>query len=480
MSQLEIVRSFLAEETEKQENYRILHQLAGCEENGVESYLLTLLCDPEEKLGQLAAKVLFSRNPYLKLTRRVAAMKPVSSLEYGAENEQRWQELITTGLSDFIKMHGDNVSAYIPLTHFPALHQLLVERLEEAGLSAVAKSFARLVNLNQEQERRELIFVPTYLCNLSCPYCYAKNWHHTFGGSATRETIVRLLDWAQTNFITTISLAGGEPTVFRDFAFLTEELRSRTMKLTMASNLLFSPEIGAYLQPELVDFVTAHYDQEYIGNSGLHDRYCRNFAELCKKKISARIRYTLTVDSNPDEWGNILDLCADFAVDSIHFSLTFLNYDRSNTRPFGENELERKITLMGEFCEDALSRKVRPVLCKPVPLCYFSPERMKKYLLEDILQNGCVAMDAHYSRNITVNPDLSIFPCNGLARKGPEITGFASLQEAGSYFKKFISGLEARPFFPQCSSCFYGQNGLCQQACLVEKIQTEIKRPEPV
>jgi radical SAM protein with 4Fe4S-binding SPASM domain len=86
----------------------------------------------------------------------------------------------------------------------------------------------------------------------------------------------------------------------------------------------------------------------------------------------------------------------------------------------------------------------------------------------EAIRSACAVFRDDFTRNLTINPDLSTFPCNGIAIRGPKITEFSNLADAGRHHAQAIRGLILRPFDEDCRRCVLWYRGFCQGACLAE------------
>src|SRR6266498_4425642 len=92
-----------------------------------------------------------------------------------------------------------------------------------------------------------LILPVTYRCNLSCKYCYAHaNYEHQLPAD---RSIQHLVELAKTSNFTSISLAGGEPTVRTDLPELLVALKKQTfMKFLCVVTNGQKTKDGSYLK----------------------------------------------------------------------------------------------------------------------------------------------------------------------------------------------------------------------------------------
>lgn len=445
----------------------ILTHLLECGDKGTDEYLTFLLAHTEGEVQLLVREILVKRNPWLNLVPIPLATLP-NSLKKDGEGAV-WDE-ISRAIDSVINVEKGNLHTYDPFLEIPGLHYLLTDSLRQHGYETLAVQMAEKVNLGQEFSRRELQFAPTYRCNLSCSYCYAKDWHQKFNGDTPLTRLPVLLDWMKRQDLDILSLAGGEPTLYPHFGELCSLCRTYGISMNLASNLLYSKTVAGLLHKGLFNLVTAHYDQSLLHDERRHNTFLKNLRAIREKDIPVRFRYNLTSSSTFEEWETIFRILRSVGMDEINFAPTFLNYDSNNSLSVNMGGAkENTISTMIAFCDMAQERNVKLYLCKPVALCWFPEQKRNEYLVNNTLRNSCVAPASKCSRNVTVNPDFSTFPCTALAKNGPEITTFDSMEEIGKHFESYIMTLAQKPFLADCADCFFYYTGFCLGVCLVEK-----------
>jgi radical SAM protein with 4Fe4S-binding SPASM domain len=169
----------------------------------------------------------------------------------------------------------------------------------------------------------------------------------------------------------------------------------------------------------------------------------------------------------------LIDLAHRLSIQQINFALAFRGSGGANAYfkcwdavGFVGGELEDILT---GFHRDAANGGIRLHLSKPFPLCALRRESLRRIFCNGTLRSACTVFRDGCSRNLTINPDLSTFPCNGIALRGPKITEFSSFADAGGHNAQFIQDLMLRPYAEECSRCALWYRGFCQGACLTEQ-----------
>ncbi len=462
---LEVVKAFLVD-SDKSNIPQLLSHLVDLKDVGTDGYLCSLILSEDEQVNECAKNILIQRHPWLNLIPTPINTPPEQTIS--SKEGMVWSE-IQNYFVEFIRNKSGHIDKDSPIHTIPGLHHLLISILQKNGFQQEATSFSQRVNLEQNYKRSELFFAPTYLCNISCSYCYAKGWGSKFGEYTSLADVEQLLDWMLVQKLETLSLVGGEPTIYVHLAKLLELARERGINITLASNMLYSQSVGKTLRPGQIQLVTAHYDQSYLQDSSKHSRFLSNIEKLLSDNVELRLRYTLTSASSQQEWKSVFSLLEKIGLHSLHFAPAFINYNRNNEMATRGRDPKQESSILLDFIQGAEDRVIDLHLCKPIALCFF-PENIRDQLLTNgILNNVCVATDGECSRNITVNPDLSTFPCTAIGKKGPKITSFRNLFEAGAHFKSYLTGLVEKTILPECKDCFFYYTGFCQQVCLVEK-----------
>ena len=100
-----------------------------------------------------------------------------------------------------------------------------------------------------------------------------------------------------------------------------------------------------------------------------------------------------------------------------------------------------------------------------------SNDSLRRLIDNRQLRSSCPAHMSGYSRNVTVNPDLTTFPYNAIGVAGPAITSFEDFCQVGRHHSPVLKGLQETPCYDICSRCVLWYRGLCQGVCLAEIFQ---------
>jgi radical SAM protein with 4Fe4S-binding SPASM domain len=352
----------------------------------------------------------------------------------------------------------------------------VIEELQESGQDALALEMANMAEHNKvgPPEERQLLLAPTYRCNLTCSYCYAKGFSESYPADMSLEDLEAALSWSEAQGVDCVSLCGGEPTTYLHFPQLLQMAKSHDISVRLTSNGLYSASIREQIASPAIEEMVAHYDQERMGASPSSAvAFEKNLQAAQAAGVPVLLRYTMTEHSNPAEWRELIDLAHRLSIPQINFALAFRGSEGANAYfkcrdavGFVGGELEDLLT---GFYNDATNSGILLHLSKPFPLCALRPESLRRIFSGGTLRTACTVFRDGFTRNLTINPDLSTFPCNGIAVRGPRITEFASYADAGQHSAQLIGDLMLRPYAEECSRCALWYRGFCQGACLTEQ-----------
>ncbi|MBU0547291.1 MAG: hypothetical protein KJ710_00420, partial [Candidatus Omnitrophica bacterium] len=98
---------------------------------------------------------------------------------------------------------------------------------------------------------------------------------------------------------------------------------------------------------------------------------------------------------------------------------------------------------------------------RPLLLCMFNKEEMEflrsisPFLFDTVCSCSCID-----GTMVTINPDLSCFPCPSLSLKGLKIVPGVERQDIYRNFKDQLSQVSLTPFMDSCRDCEYFINYL--------------------
>ena len=514
---LELAKACL--EDAREETRRSGVQLLAEEPSAEADFLLIgSLADPSEAVWQRARDVLLHRCPWLALVPFGVRGVPESALEDW--RGRAWANL-RLAIRRVIEESEPGLDFFERLMTIPGLVPDLVEELEEHPASARVNagwvltrrrggaeeeaekkqelgkdrnsSVRRVGGASRERRgkmselrsdaqggalchpggSRQILLAPTYRCNLTCSYCYAQKFARGYPPDMSMEDLEFALSWAAGQGVSRIILCGGEPTAYCHFPQLLAMAAARGMSIQLTSNCLYSPSLREHVAPPEIGDLIAHYEQERMGvgdaAAGLFED---NLKAARDRGLNVMMRYTLTDQSGAGEWRAMMDLAERLHIRQINYGLAFMGSEGTNAHfnyrdavgaPGGRLE-----HILLSLCDDAASRGLRLFLCKPFPLCALSPESLRRMFNAGGIRSACGVMRDDFTRNLTINPDLSTFPCNGIAIRGPKISDFADLAEAGRQTAAAVEDLVSRPYHDQCRRCVLWYRGFCQGACFAE------------
>jgi radical SAM protein with 4Fe4S-binding SPASM domain len=293
-----------------------------------------------------------------------------------------------------------------------------------------------------------------------------------------------LFDWSEKQGITEWLLAGGEPTIYRHFGELLRSARERKIRIRLTSNGVYNKATRKWIAAPWIDEVTGHYDQEIMTQRpDIADLFRSNMLAAKESGVDVILRYTLLENSDRNEWQKLIDLATSIDIQTINFGFSFLNILANNEQSYYRFE-PGKINAQFEkqfidFIDDCEASGLFVSQSKPLPLCAVSQESLGRIINSGILRTSCPAHRREFTQNLTVNPDMTTFPCNAIGVAGTRVTEFEDLTSAGNYHSELISRLQKTPFGESCKSCLFFYRGICQGVCLAQhyaREQEETKR----
>ena len=438
-----------------------------------EALLVHAIFDDDPEVGRTACEILLGRQPWLALV--PFRPRPLPSTVPDTMQTMAWKRF-THALDDELHTHPvpPERDALLRWVALPGAVPDVVDALERAGHTGSATMLAAEADLYGDGllTSRQILLAPTYECNLDCAYCYAKGWNTWFNGGMKREDLAIALAWCGRQGINSIVLAGGEPTVYPAFSELLSSARERRIAIVLTSNLLYPPSIQPLVKLGSISQLVCHYNPERMSNNQMLDaRFKSNLKAAVANDLPVHLRYTLTEESCDTEWRTLMDLAGSFGIKTLNYGFAFQNFLANNQlvrHEIGQSDgpFER---VFEQFEADSRAWGLRLRLCKPIPLCVFSERNLATFILSGALRSACAAYRRGFSQNLTINPDLTTFPCNALGVRGPKITEFENLKDAGNYHAAFIEQLLRSPMHIACERCLFHYRGFCQGTCLAEK-----------
>ncbi|PLY01241.1 MAG: hypothetical protein C0624_10765 [Desulfuromonas sp.] len=353
---------------------------------------------------------------------------------------------------------------------YPGAQRRFSSQLRSRGLAAAAKGFARKVTaLRRAQFPLQIGVSPTMACQMHCDYCIAAG--NSQNQEIDQQNLDGLLDWAERSGVKRIGLAGGEPSLFSDFAGFVARMRGRGFEWYMATNGMASPEATQALIDGRPLAVTMHLTEETLENPSLLAHYCDN----ARRQIEAGINTVMRINfSRPDDDPlRCLELAAELGMHEVRAAIPMPNSSRQN-----EFIDTSKLTAFGAVLQKyvALGRqkRLKTVLSKPFPLCKLPLDAAHTFLANGSMSANCPVHAFGYSNNMIVAPDMSYIPCLGLDWKSKDsILEQKSPRQATLPLVEKVRELTRQPFLETCKSCPLWHGGRCIGGCLSYRLEGE-------
>ena len=465
---IEIAENLINDPDEKA---RILGiQMLAKSDDSTDELLAKLAFDDSDQVAEAACNAILFRQPWINFH----PFKIRTAPDFTEENSYyiKWQ-----GLCNGIKK-GINESTNIKskLSRWKKLYGAIpdiIEALEANGHAEIASEFKSETDIYAERidSSNQVLIAPTYKCNINCSYCYSKGWDEEFGGELTLEDLDIFLNWAEKNNIQIIQLAGGEPTIYSNLEELLIRIKNRGMKTWITSNGMYSESVKKLISSDLVEQLVGHYDQDIISQAtGSLKKFKTNLISAKNNGVDLILRYTMTPDSGKSEWVPALELANEIGIKILSYGFSFKGVFAANKHHSIEvNNIDEAFQEQFiSFIKDCESAGLTPHQSKPIPLCSISQDVLRDMVLKGYMRSSCPAYRRQYTQNLTVNPDLTTFPCNAIGVTGPKINELTSFELAGKYHKPLLEKLHFHPYRDKCKNCILFYRGFCQGACLAE------------
>jgi radical SAM protein with 4Fe4S-binding SPASM domain len=283
-----------------------------------------------------------------------------------------------------------------------------------------------------------LVIIPTYRCNASCSFCYAKNLEKQFPEDMSFWKFVEIMDCFIEAGGRGLTIAGGEPMLWEHVNKAIIYAKTRGVKVQLLTNA--------------INRSWALPDQVYINIHpwiyGRKEKIDSNINYFIKKGVGITLRYNFEVGVDKTrEVSAVVDLLTSHKIQNIHLA------------PAVPYKLELKtgeeiFSVLYMFHEAGF--KVSSV--NPLPPCLFSGEEIKTMKDEFSFYSKCNIGSA-----MIVNPDgKTVMPCLKLPNfKEVDEIDFKSSK---SIFKVELESIAAS--VPEkCHDCDYFMRKECLGGC---------------
>lgn len=299
----------------------------------------------------------------------------------------------------------------------------------------------------------------TYRCNLSCKACYARGLQEEVGKSdISMENFTRLAAYCKDKGWRRIRFLGGEPTIHPKFIEMLDLCYKSGIEVSMPTNNLYSEEVAEKFDPRFVRDLAINYSAYCNVDAGKKAVFRRNLNRLREKGIPFSFSYILEEAPNEEQMRALyadlkeyLPLYIRVSIELPAFSDHNATFIPAETRKF----LFSRVYSMLENCARAY---VPFYMYRPVPLCLFSTDerlKMEKFS-KFIFFTRCplsYASKHGYGMMVTINPDLSTFPCASVFIKGPDIFSFKDRNAIHEFYSSKLQPVLSAPLAEACKEC---------------------------
>lgn len=295
----------------------------------------------------------------------------------------------------------------------------------------------------------QLIICLTDHCQLRRPYCYAEDKVRQGNRVLAWEKVEPLLDWAREKNLSSISLTGGEPTLYPWFPELVKAIRRREFPLYFATNLLFPASFRSWVEG-VVSLEIHLCDLQDYSSSNLR-MLEENLDWLRKQTFSKIFRYKLW-RRQPSDWESITETVVRFGNGDFAFAVPFPSPTRQNFN-LRRSELEEFSKVVMEFSQFCEKKGIHAVAAKPFPLCAFSEEEASYLLKRGALRGTCEIGASGRMRNLVIDPQLQVFPCVALDRSPGSNMTFPPQDQLMERLKRMVRKFLEKVYYERCSRC---------------------------
>ncbi|MFH1415450.1 MAG: radical SAM protein [Elusimicrobiota bacterium] len=298
----------------------------------------------------------------------------------------------------------------------------------------------------------------TYRCNLACHSCYAEGLQKEMPQEISPADMSRVLTWAGTQGWDKIRLLGGEPTVHPEFSRMLEMCFEEGFEVTMSTNNLYDQELLDVLDNPLLYDISVNYSIINELDETRKKIFRENLSGLSKRRIPFGFSHIITAAEEDDS-------CREIFLDASRFRPKYIRVSLELPAVSGETAAE-DIFIGKNILFSKLDKMISMssmmfipfFIYRPLPQCLFSDEEWKK--IKGKFPKICFARcpityaseDGFYTL-LTINPDLTVFPCPSVFLKGPEIFSFNNRKEIEMFYKKKLAEILKKPLLGKCSSC---------------------------
>ena len=299
------------------------------------------------------------------------------------------------------------------------------------------------------------IFV-TYRCNLSCPYCFARDLKEEFPLDMGEETFSTLLDWLVRGGVPAAAFIGGEPTLHPHLASMIERTAEAGISTVLFTNGLFESSLVDDIAP-YVSNVVVNFNEPQTYAPGQWKRLNDNLMAL--RVHDVRITFSKNFSRRFSRYDYLLEGIESHNVSAVRYDISRPAVSGTNDH-FTLDDTWQVISTIVGFVKQCEALGVRTGLDCSVRFCDMRSED-RQYL-----ERVSAKFTGICHPSLDVHPDLSAsycLPLNGV--RIPDVLRFRNHEELLWHFAQMVRPLRLKNVSADCLDCKDFMRR-CQGGCL--------------
>jgi len=302
--------------------------------------------------------------------------------------------------------------------------------------------------------RRFLRVCLSYQCNGSCSGCYARGLEQQMPQQMKLEDFLKLLVWAKEKGWRAIHFVGGEPTIHPEFLNVLESCYRQKIFVTLSTNNLFSSPMVASFDNFYNLGVTVNYSAQVGLSLEKKQLFERNLELMHQKNISYGFAYTL--DPQQSDLDNLFIAIRRFKPLYVKTTLLLPDFLDYKAEFLGLKHKDMLFQSLISLQKECVKNKVVFFNFRPIPQCLFSQEQwneLNSYSSLVSIPRCEIGYKGDYTYFLTVNPDLTLFPCPSIFISAGKAFDFKNRKQINNYFKNALEPLCLIPTLSECARC---------------------------
>lgn len=328
----------------------------------------------------------------------------------------------------------------------------------------------------------EYMIMINSICNLDCPYCFAKNSMKSSRGEISEESFKKAVEFRLLNSKSAgIGIIGGEPTLHSKFDFLIRNLINddRVESIDIFTNgTTLRHHLPVFSDKKV--FTLINCNPISITGEKLQSEIIKGLDLLFEIGVPlSRVGFGFNLFNPTEALDYYLYLIERYRMDTVRLSVSVPNsfVSGGNGRfQFFSQYLEQTKS----FVRELLDREVVPIFdCNKIPPCLLFGEKEElknRYKnrpgsMNALMKSNYLNGYAHCSPSIVVDKNLNAIRCFALSEITREyIFDFDSLRELQHYYEK---GIDMKGYYSDhinCENCDKLIKRQCMGGCLIFKV----------